>query len=174
MELRQLVPWGNASLTLKRTETVTFMGQDYTYEVYELGPAPIAASRATRLSETEVEVQPKPDPNPDSDAPTLSNEAGNYNAQSGFFDAQIDTDEAGGRLRVLVAQDSNISVQTIKDGQSQDAADGYAETLIEQSGTHQLDVETGSLAAGTYYVHYLHTDEYENDSSLVTRSFTVQ
>jgi len=174
MELRQLVPWGNATLTLKRTETVTFLGQDYTYEVYELGPAPIATTRSRRLSGREVEVQARPNPDPDSDAPTLSNAAGSYNGQSGFFDAQIDTDEAGGRLRFMVNQDDATTIQGMKDGQKQGVADAYVETLVEGAGTYRRELQTGPLASGTYYAHYLHTDEYGNDSNFVTRSFTVQ
>lgn len=173
MELRQLVTWGDATLTLKRTETVTFLGQNYTYEVYELGPAPIVTTRSERLSSTEVKVQPHPNPNADSDSPTLSNAAGSYNAQSDFFDAQIDTDEPGGRLRIMVNQNGSETIQGIKDGQVQDAAEAFVSVLVEQAGTYRRELQTGTLASGTYYVHYLHTDEYENDSNLVTRSFTV-
>jgi len=62
MELIELSPWGDAGFEEVRSVTLTFLGQDYTYRVLKLTPAPINAALTERESETVVTVYTQPDP----------------------------------------------------------------------------------------------------------------
>jgi len=62
MELVQLLPWGDAKFEEKRSVTLTFLGEDYSYRVLKLTPAPIDAALTERESETVATVYTRPDP----------------------------------------------------------------------------------------------------------------
>jgi hypothetical protein len=62
MELIQLSPWGDADFEEVRSVTLTFLGEEYTYRVLRLTPAPINAALTERESETVATVYTEPEP----------------------------------------------------------------------------------------------------------------
>jgi len=62
MELIELSPWGDASFEEVRSVTLTFLGEEYSYRVLRLTPAPIDAALTERESETIATVYTQPDP----------------------------------------------------------------------------------------------------------------
>jgi len=62
MELVQLSPWGDAGFEEVRSVTLTFLGEEYSYRVLKLTPAPIDAALTERESETVATVYTQPDP----------------------------------------------------------------------------------------------------------------
>jgi hypothetical protein len=62
MELIQLSPWGDANFEEVRSVTLTFLGEEYSYRVLKLTPAPINAALTERESKTVVTVYTQPDP----------------------------------------------------------------------------------------------------------------
>jgi hypothetical protein len=170
MDLIQLAPWGDAKFKEKRSVTVTFLGQDYTYRVLELTPAPIARSLIERQSETVATVFAQPDPDPqDTTAPTLSNPTATATGAT-TAEGTVDTDEADGVLYWVVTTSSTApSPGQVKDGENDSGSPAAAAgaKLIGRAGT-QL-VEAAALSgATTYYVHYMHEDEVGKRSAVAS------
>lgn len=175
MELKQFYPWDDARLDLVKSNTVTFLGTDYTYNKHVLAPAPIALTRSRRLSETEGEIETQEDPNPpDETFPTLTNPTGNATSAT-TAKGTVETDEADGLLWWVVSTDDTApSDQEFRDGQNasgNEAADSGLH-LIGVDGLQAVFAE-GLSSKTTYYFHFLQRDEAGNGVVVSSASFTT-
>ncbi len=98
---------------------------------------------------------------PDTTAPVLTT-ATVTSPAAGQIDGTVDTDEADGTLYYVATLNATETLATVKAGSSQS---------VIATGTQTVSV-TG-LAAGTYYMHFAHTDQAGNDSAVLTSASVV-
>jgi len=170
MDLIQLYPWGDARLEKIEDVSVTFDGKDYSWTKHRIEPSPIARSRTQRLSETELEVDLVKDPAPsDTTAPTLSSASGSATGAT-TAEGSVDTGEADGVLyHVTTTSSTAPTAQQVQDGQNADGnvAVHSGHKLVGTDGTQ--GITAGGLSSGTtYYHHFVHVDEVQNESSVAT------
>jgi hypothetical protein len=169
MDLIQLVPWGDVTLTKTREKTLTFLGSTYSYNVWELRPALLRNVLTERLSETEMEVATFEDPSPsDQTAPILTNPSAS-NAFSDNLSGQVKTDEAEGVLYYVVTESSAApSKDQVAAGQDETGTDGVRSgtSLVGADGTQGFFEE--GMPGGTWHVHWMHRDEADNRSAVVS------
>lgn len=98
---------------------------------------------------------------PDVTAPTLTS-ATATSSVAGQIDGSVTTDEANGTLYYLATLNATETLATVKGGATQ---------AVTATGVQSVTV-TG-LAAGTYYLHFAHTDSSTNDSAVLTSTSVV-
>lgn len=153
-----LVLTDSGSNTLNVTVTITDNGDGTGTFTGTMPTLPAQGASATGLLFGSVTAELI---DPDTTAPVLTT-ATVTSPSAGQIDGTVDTDEADGTLYYVATLNATETLATVKAGASQ---------AVIATGTQSVSV-TG-LAAGTYYMHFAHTDQAGNDSAVLTSASVV-